>query len=126
MFINRIYFSLIGITIILVSCTSNTIYPKPKDLISKNKMIDMMTDIYLANAATNVNNKNNERQKNYMNLVYKKYAIDSAQYARSNFYYMSNIDEYEKMHEKVQKRISDLKKEKETASKIQDSLKKKI
>jgi hypothetical protein len=115
MFLNRFYFAFIGITIILMSCTSNTIYKKPDDLIPKNKMIELMTDIYIANAATNVHNIHEERQKNYMYLVYKKYGIDSAQFAGSNQYYISKIDEYKKMHEKVQKRISKLKKEKEAA-----------
>jgi len=97
---------------------------KPEDLIPKKEMISLMTDIYIANAAFNVNNKYGERQRNYLSLVYEKYGVDSAIYNRSNLYYMSRIDEYEKMHKQVSEKIKEMKMEKEVEFRVYDSIKK--
>lgn len=116
--------SLVFITIALMSCTSNTIMKKPEDLIPKKEMINLMTDIYIANASFNVYNKYGERQRNYLSLVYEKYGVDSAIYNRSNLYYMSRIDEYEKMHKQVSEKIKEMKIEKEVEFRVYDSIKK--
>lgn len=72
-------------------------------------MIDLMVDLYIANAAYNIKNKNEEIQRNYVSLVYDQYGVDSLQYAQSNHYYMSKIDEYEKMHTIALEKIEALK-----------------
>jgi len=97
---------------------------KPDDLIPRKEMINLLTDIYIANAAYNIRNKNEERQKNYLSLVYEKYGIDSARFNRSNLYYMSRIDDYEKMHQKVADKIRKLKLEKEKEFRAYDSIEK--
>lgn len=109
--------------ILFSSCTSNTIMKKPNDLIPKKEMINVMTDIYIANAAMTVQDKNGERNRNYMSLVYEKYDVDSAQYSRSNLYYLSRIDEYEKMHKEVMERISEMRIAKDKEFRIYDSIK---
>lgn len=85
-------------------------------------MVNILTDIYIANASYNVMNKNDERQKNYMSLIYNKYQIDSSRFNRSNLYYLSRIDEYEKMHEEVSERIKKLKREKDKEFRVYDSI----
>jgi hypothetical protein len=119
----RIYSFFIVFAILLSSCTSNTIMNKPDDLIPKNEMIEIMTEVYLANASYNVRNKYQERQRNYMSLVFEKYGVDSARYNRSNLYYMSRIDEYEKMHVKVSEKIKKMKTEKDAEFRVYDSIK---
>lgn len=119
----RIFSLIFVLVIFLSSCTSNTIMKKPDDLIPKNEMIAIMTDIYLANASYNVRNKYQERQRNYMSLVYEKHGVDSARYNRSNLYYMSRIDEYEKMHVKVSENIKKMKTEKDAEFRVYDSIK---
>jgi hypothetical protein len=79
----RIFSLLFVLVVLITSCTSNTIMKKPDDLIPKKEMIEIMTDIYLANASYNVRNKYQERQRNYMSLVFEKYGVDSARYNRS-------------------------------------------
>lgn len=81
-----------------------------------------MVDLYIANAAHNIENKYSEKQRNYNSLVYEKYSVDSLQYAESNFYYMSKVDEYEKMHRKALEKIELLKKEKQKEFQKTDSL----
>lgn len=109
--------------ILILGCTSNTIMKKPDDLIPKKEMIDIMTDIYIANAAMSVQDKNGERNRNYMSLVYEKYQVDSAQLSRSNLYYLSKVDDYEKMHKKVMERISEMRIAKDKEFRIYDSIK---
>lgn len=81
----------------LASCTSNTIYKKPKDLIPKDTMVLLITDLYIASSAYYRKNKNLERKINYMPLVYDTYHIDSLRFIKSNLYYTSKIDTYEEM-----------------------------
>lgn len=113
----------IFIFILAASCTSNTIYEKPKNLISKNKMVDILVDIYLAEGAKSVENKDLERLVDYMPLVYEKHKIDSLQFAESNFYYTSKIDDYEDIFKKVNNRLKKMKTEYETMQKVEDSIK---
>ena len=101
---------LIGIAL-FTSCTSNTIYKKPEDLIPKDEMVNLLVDVYLANGAYAVKNINGKRKVDYMPLVYEKYGIDSARFQRSNIYYMSRIDEYEYIFKKVKARLLQIKKE---------------
>ena len=93
----------------LASCTSRTIYKKPENLIGKDKMINIWTDLYIAIGAKSIKTKKLERKKNYIPLVLEKYKIDSIQFSKSNIYYTSRIEEYEEMFEEVQKRLNDLK-----------------
>lgn len=81
--------------VFLVSCTSKTIYPKPSDLIPKDTMSLLLKDLFLANAAKGVKNKNLQIRINYHPLVFEKFKIDSTRFYKSNFYYISTVDEYE-------------------------------
>ena len=91
--------------VFLTSCTSRTIYKKPEDLISKNEMIDIWVDIYIANGTQTLKNKKLEKRINYFPFVYLKYNIDSARFMNSNIYYTSRIDEYEEMFQQVEKKL---------------------
>lgn len=108
----------------VVSCTSNTIYKKPEDLIGKDEMIALILDIQLANGARNVKNKDEKRMVEYMPLVYDKYGIDSARFARSNFYYSTRIDDYTKMLKAVQARLAKMEKEYDRKVFVEDSINK--
>ena len=107
----------------MVSCTSNTIYEKPKDLIPKDSMIDLLTDMYLASAATNNRNSLINKEANYMMLVYKKYQIDTTRFYSSNNYYTSLIDEYAEILGAVKKRIDSLDKKYRKERSVIDSIK---
>ncbi len=92
---------------IFASCTSNSIYEKPKDLISKDTMVLLLKDLYLAAAAKNVKNKQLQRRFSYVPLVYEKYKIDSTRFQASNLYYTSKIDVYEPLFDEVLKKLED-------------------
>ena len=116
------HFFHIAIFLFLVSCTSNTIYKKPKNLVPKDSMIALLTDMYIASSAKNVKNKFLKREKNYMALVYEKYKIDSTRFDVSNDYYTSKIEEYTDMLKKVQHNIDSLQKAFTEQRLIKDSL----
>jgi len=99
----RIAFFLL--VLFLTSCESKVSYTKPDNLIPKDKMVDLLYDMHLAIGTSNVTNKNLEKNRNYLSLVYEKYGIDSVQFAMSNTYYTSNINDYEDIFKEVHKRL---------------------
>ena len=116
------YITIIGL--LLINCTSNTIIKKPENLIPKNEMVDILTDMFLASGAENIKNIQLERNVNYFPIVYEKYHIDSTQFKESNFYYVSRIDDYEEILRKVDERLQELKKLNEAEISLLDSIKK--
>jgi hypothetical protein len=101
--------------IFLVSCTSNTIFEKPKDLISRDTMSLLMQEMMIASSSKFVKNINKQAKINYMSFVYDKYQIDSARFQRSNYYYISKIDLYEEI---INDAKTQLEKKKDFYSKI--------
>lgn len=111
------------LSIFLMACTSNTIMKKPDDLIPKNQMVDLLTDMLIASGAENIKNIELERNVNYFPLIFEKYGIDSTRFKESNYYYTSQIDDYEKILKKVDDRLKALKEKLDSEIKLQDSLK---
>lgn len=96
------YFFNILVLMLLVGCNSIEKPEKPKNLIPKEKMSDIMYDLYILNAAKGVNRKliesNGIMPSNY---VYEKHGIDSLQFAQSNTYYAYDMKVYKGIIEKV-------------------------
>lgn len=111
--------------LLLASCTSNTILEKPKNLISKQKMATILTDLFLATGAKSVKNSDGNRQVNYMTLVYKKHQVDSTQFKESNYYYTSLIDVNAEILSIVEKRMNHIKDSLNTIEARLDSIKQK-
>ena len=102
------YFKYILIVVLAISCNNNSIEKpkKPKNLIQKDKMADIIFDMSIFTAAKGVNKKiiesNGILPEDY---IYKKYDIDSSQFAQSNEYYAFNIESYEEIYSKVKERL---------------------
>lgn len=116
------YIALIGV--FLINCTSNTIIKKPDNLVSKDEMANILTDMFLASGGENIKNIQLQRKVNYFPLVYEKYQIDSTRFKESNFYYVSRIDDYQKILVKVDEKLKALKKRNQEEISVQDSIKK--
>ncbi len=95
---------------LLLSCNDKVNYEKPVDLIGKKEMTDLLYDMHMVVGTSNIKNVHLEKNRNYMSLVFEKYGIDSTQFANSNEYYTSNINEYEEIFEEVERRLDTLKK----------------
>lgn len=100
------YFLFMLSLILFIACESKVKYKEPDNLIPREQMINLLIDMHIANGTTGARDKtDDEMERNYMSLVYDKYQIDSTRFAESNFYYVSNIDEYESIFKEVQERL---------------------
>ena len=89
----------------VISCNSISV-EKPDNLIDKNKMTDILYDMSLLEAIKTQNINGGITTKTANEYIYKKYKIDSIQFAKSNKYYASDIEEYKKMFEKIKDRLN--------------------
>jgi len=95
----------LAITIAFVSCKEEVI-PKPERLIAQDVMVDIMYDLTILEAIKNQNPASLDTFKiNSRAYIFKKYKIDSIQYAKSNIYYASDYNEYKRMFEQITKRL---------------------
>lgn len=93
----------------LISCNSKYI-EKPENLIQEDQMIEIIYDLSVLEAIKSSNPvllENN--QIDPYTYIYKKYKIDSLQFAQSNAYYASNLKKYRKMYSEVEQMIQDKK-----------------
>ncbi|QMU65878.1 MAG: DUF4296 domain-containing protein [Flavobacteriaceae bacterium] len=113
---------LIIIIISFFSCTSNTIYKKPQDLIPRDTIVSLLTDLYIAGASRDLKNSYFQAKVDYIPLIYNKYKIDSSRFKRSNFYYTTRLDEYQKLLEQVKRNLENYKKKYVDERRIKDSI----
>ena len=108
-------FCLIFFISYLISCQDVQKPEKPANLISQEIMVDILTDVYISNAARNVNNKL-LRNKNIKldSVIFNKYRVDSLQFVLSNNYYSSNLDIYRDLLIKAQEKLMVLQIEKDS------------
>ncbi len=113
------------------SCQDVKAPEKPKDLITENKMIDILTEAYLANAARSVDNKSIIGKGIVIDtIVYKNFGVDSLQFAKSNAYYAADVNKYIELFQKVEIRLNVLQSNLDSIQQIEkrkrDSIKDKI
>jgi Domain of unknown function (DUF4296) len=115
--------SLLAIIFILVSCKDEVI-KKPKRLIEKEVMVNIMYDLSLLEAIRYQNPASLDTFRiNPKKYIYKKYKIDSLQFAQSNAYYASDYEEYANIVARLEDRLT--KKKAETVALIKAEAKKK-
>ncbi len=84
---------------------------KPKNLISKKTMVNILIDAKLIGLAPfNSKQKMEDKGVNLNTYVFEKYGIDSLQFALSNEYYTYNLKDYEEIYSKVTDSLEKLKK----------------
>ncbi|MFD1314976.1 DUF4296 domain-containing protein [Namhaeicola litoreus] len=93
--------------VLILACQGKTHIPKPENLIPPEKMENLLYDMYVANGAVSAENKNGDKNIKYMSFISLKYQIDSVQFAISNEYYTSQVDEYRRILENVKKRLEE-------------------
>jgi len=97
--------SILLIIIVFLGCKEDTVQ-QPDRLIERGKMINIMYDVALLEALKYQNPATLAKYKiNAPDYIYKKYKIDSLQFAQSNVYYAANYTEYKEMFDQVIKRI---------------------
>ena len=88
-----------------ISCNSNAV-KKPENLIEREKMVDIIFDLSILEAAKSQKPIVLEQYQIQSNAyVYKKYQIDSLQFANSVKYYATDLENYHSIYDSVNKRI---------------------
>ena len=87
------------------SCAEEVI-EKPDNLIPQEKMINIIYDMAMLNAAKEINSQIlSEYVKQPSDFIFNKYGIDSIQYTKSDLYYASIPAEYDKIYNAVKMRL---------------------
>jgi hypothetical protein len=98
---------LFGLLFLAFGC-GNSAVRKPDNLIDEGKMVEIIYDLSLLEAIKSQKPIVLETsQVNPNTYIYKKYKIDSVQFAKSNAYYASDIKAYKEIYEKVSKRLEE-------------------
>lgn len=104
-----------GITFLLLvlflsSCNKVIKPEKPENLLSENKMVEVLVDMAIMSSAKGINKKKFEENgivpEKY---IYTKHAIDSATFQLSNDYYAYRIKKYNYIYAKVKDSLTKLK-----------------
>jgi len=103
--------------LVFFSCGQKVI-EQPDNLISKDKMTDILYDLAIINAAKSTSPKILEEHHIVpMEYLYDKHGVDSVQFVKSDIYYASLPTEYEAIYKKVESRLEKEKKDLEEATK---------
>lgn len=96
---------IVVILAVLAACNNQPI-KKPDNLIDENQMTEIFYDLTIIDAMKSQSPGDIGVQSiKPKDFIYKKYHIDSVQFANSNKYYISQIETYKKMFEKINARI---------------------
>ncbi|SIS41087.1 protein of unknown function [Zobellia uliginosa] len=108
--------------LVLVSC-NETLLEKPENLIPQEKMVEILQDLAIVNAAKTTNLEVlRENGIEPMDYIFQKYDIDSLQFVESDRYYASLPVEYEEIYKKVETNLEKKSKELEEQKKLNDSI----
>ncbi len=92
--------------LILAGCQDVKYPEKPENLLSKEKMVQMLADAYIGNASRSKSYNNRILRTNGVHLdsiLYKKHQVDSLTFVKSNAYYASNLVIYTEIMTEVEK-----------------------
>lgn len=101
------YFSKIIVLLLILAGCQDVKYPeKPENLLSKEKMVQMLADAYIGNSSRSKSYNNRILRTNGVHLdsiLYKKHQVDSLTFVKSNAYYASNLVIYTEIMTEVEK-----------------------
>ena len=116
----------LAILTLFFSCKENVV-KKPKRLIEKDVMVDIMYDISILDAIRYQNPSSIDSFKiNAKDFIFKKYKVDSLQFINSNIYYSSDYEGYKIMFDQVVKRIDNQKTVADSLIKLEEKKLKKV
>lgn len=99
------------LAVFTLGCSKKNKIQKPDNLITKDKMVNVLIDLSLMSSAKGINKKIIENNGIVPDeFVYKKHQIDSTQFAASNAYYAFKIDDYKEILQQVEDSLERLKK----------------
>lgn len=103
-----------------VSCKKELV-KEPENLIEKEKMVDIIYDLSLLDAIKYQQPLSlDSLESNPKKFVFKKYKVDSLQFAQSNMYYAADFDTYKEMFDEISARLEKEKKSNEKKLKAEE------
>lgn len=98
--------AIVSFLILMVSCQNVDRMKKPKNLIPQDKMVDVLVEVSLLQAARNYNKVMlEEKGINPERYIWDKYDIDSLQFATSSQYYAQNYRQYERIYDQAKEKL---------------------
>lgn len=94
--------TIIFLFLIILACGCNR---KPKEVLPEDEMVDLLTDLQLAEGYLNSSGHNNAERDVLIASVLKKHGVSQAQLDSTIAYYGRNIDEYYLLYNKVENKI---------------------
>lgn len=101
---------IISLILLVSACKENKIDrpPKPDNLISKDKMVEVLYDMAILSAAKGIDKRTLENKGiQPQEMVFQKHGIDSLQFAQSNNYYAFDLKTYQALYNRVKLRLQD-------------------
>ena len=97
--------SIILLFLLSISCNYSAV-KKPENLIEREKMVDIIYDLSILEAAKSQKPIVLEQYQIQSNTyIYKKYQVDSLQFANSVKFYATDLEKYYGIYDSVNKRI---------------------
>lgn len=113
--------------IIFTSCADIKETSKPDDFYGDEKMVDIMTDLYLMESSMTSNRALfTDLQMLPHDFIYEKYNTDSLTFAQNLFYYSDRNTMYKNIMEQVKERIDVLKDTIDLRQKMQSERERKL
>ncbi len=100
----KIVLFILALLFFTISCKDTTV-KKPKNLIERKKMVDIIYDLALLEAAKSQTSGTLSYPKP-IEFIKNKYKVDSLTFAQSTQYYASDIKDYKKMYNEVKERLN--------------------
>lgn len=99
--------ALIVLFSVFASCQKSAV-EKPDNLIEEDVMVDIIYDLAILDAIKSQNPASLDAHGiNPNEYIYKKYKIDSLQFAKNDRYYATDIKKYKKIYDEVAKRMEE-------------------
>ncbi|WP_299116306.1 DUF4296 domain-containing protein [uncultured Winogradskyella sp.] len=99
---------------------------KPENLIPKDKMTEILSDMFVVSSAKGISRTKFEVEGiDPETYILKKYNIDSLQFAQSNDYYAHDVETYKEIIEEVKAKLTSKKQKYEAINKEEEAANKK-
>tara|TARA_R110002167_G_scaffold261316_3_gene467787 strand:- start:4246 stop:4671 length:426 start_codon:yes stop_codon:yes gene_type:complete len=113
----------IWVLALFFSCNEKVLQP-PENLISEGKMVAVLTELAIVNAAKSTNiTVLSQNEFVPMEYLFEKFDIDSVQFVESDRYYASQPVKYEEIYLQVQSKLETIGTEIHAVKKVNDSIK---
>ena len=102
----------LSIMICLLFCCNNHNEKKPKNILSETNFVKLIKDLYLAEAAFNLEKKDPEKTENNLenvySIIYQTHKVSEEKFKKTLDYYSSKPEQLELIYSKIE---ADLKEE---------------